>query len=404
MLKYHSLRDKVFNLKNLYSAFEHVKKNKGKAGLDKVSIKMFESDLENNIMNIHNELKTEIYKPKPVLRVYIPKGKGGRRPLGIPTVKDRIVQQAIRQVIEHIFEKDFSDNSFGFRPGRSCLDAIKRVEEYRQQGYRQVLDADIKAFYDTIPHKLIMQRLCEKIADGWVLTSIENMLKAGVMEDGIMQETTEGTPQGGVLSPLLANLVGDIIDKELESAGYKFVRYADDFIILTKTESELPAAFEFVKELIENKLEMKLSESKTELTNFKRGFRFLGYKFNGTYRSISDKSFDKLKDNIRDITKRSQGVNLKTVIERLNPLIRGNSNYFRLADMVGIYCKLDNWIRMRLRCFKFSRKWRTDNKRFKNRRFEKMGLLSFVNEYKRRRIKVVVYYDFSLNRATVWGR
>lgn len=404
MQKYHSLRDKVFNLNNLYSAFEHVKKNKGKAGLDKVSIKMFESDLENNIMNIHKEMRTEIYKPKPVLRVYIPKGKGGRRPLGIPTVKDRIVQQAIRQIIEPIFEKDFSDNSFGFRPGRSCLDAIKRVEEYRQQGYRQVLDADIKAFYDTIPHKLIMKRLCEKIADGWVLTSIENMLKAGVMEDGIMQETTEGTPQGGVLSPLLANLVGDIIDKELENAGYKYVRYADDFIIMTENESELPAAFEFVKELIENKLEMKLSESKTELTNFKRGFRFLGYKFNGTFRSISDKSFDKLKDNIRDITKRHQGVNLKTVIERLNPLIRGNANYFRLADMIGVYCKLDYWIRMRLRCFKFSRKWRTDNKRFKNRRFEKMKLLSFVKEYKRRRIKVVVYFDFSLNRATVWGR
>jgi len=403
MLKYHSLRDKVFNLKNLYSAFEHVKKNKGKAGLDRVSIKEFEADLENNIMNIHKEMKTEIYKPKPVLRVYIPKGKGGRRPLGIPTVKDRIVQQAIRQIIEPIFEKDFSDNSFGFRPGRSCHDAIKRVEEYRQQGYRQVLDADIKAFYDTIPHKLIMKRLCEKIADGWVLTSIENMLKAGVMEDGIMQETTEGTPQGGVLSPLLANLVGDLIDKELENAGYRFVRYADDFIIMTEKESELPAALEFVRNIIENKLEMKLSEDKTELTNFKRGFRFLGYKFNGTFRSISDKSFDKLKDNIRDITKRHQGVNLKTVIERLNPLIRGNVNYFRLADMVGVYCKLDYWIRMRLRCFKFSRKWRTDNKRFKNRRFEKMGLLSFVKEYKRRRLKVV-YSEFSLNRATVWGR
>jgi len=380
-----------------------VKKNKGKAGLDRVSIKEFEADLENNIMNIHKEMKTEIYKPKPVLRVYIPKGKGGRRPLGIPTVKDRIVQQAIRQIIEPIFEKDFSDNSFGFRPGRSCHDAIKRVEEYRQQGYRQVLDADIKAFYDTIPHKLIMKRLCEKIADGWVLTSIENMLKAGVMEDGIMQETTEGTPQGGVLSPLLANLVGDLIDKELENAGYRFVRYADDFIIMTEKESELPAALEFVRNIIENKLEMKLSEDKTELTNFKRGFRFLGYKFNGTFRSISDKSFDKLKDNIRDITKRHQGVNLKTVIERLNPLIRGNVNYFRLADMVGVYCKLDYWIRMRLRCFKFSRKWRTDNKRFKNRRFEKMGLLSFVKEYKRRRLKVV-YSEFSLNRATVWGR
>ena len=183
--------------------------------------------------------------------MYIPKGKHDKRPLGIPIVKDRVIQQAFRQIIEPIFEKDFSDNSFGFRLKRCCHDAIKRLEQYKQEGYRYILDADIKAFYDTIPHKLIMDRVREKIADGWVLNSIENMLKAGVMEDGIVHETNQGTPQGGVISPLLANLVGDIIDKELEKEGYKFVRYADDFVVMTKTQEELPAALTYVKEIIE---------------------------------------------------------------------------------------------------------------------------------------------------------
>jgi len=377
MLKYHSLRDKVFRLENLYSAFRHVKKNKGKAGLDRVSIKQFEADLDTNILHIHKELKTDIYKPSPVLRVYIPKGRHEKRPLGIPIVKDRIVQQAIRQVIEPIFEKDFSDNSFGFRPNRCCHDAIKRVEQYKQEGYRYILDADIKAFYDTIPHKLIMKRLCEKIADGWVLTSIENMLKAGVMEDGVYHQTTEGTPQGGVISPLLANLIGDIIDKELEKAGYKFVRYADDFIVMTKTKEELPAALTFVKEVIEGKLGLKLSEDKTKLTNFKGGFKFLGYNFINKYKGISAKSLDKLKDTVRRITRRTQGVNLKSVIDNLNPVIRGHVNYFWLGNVQKVYRKLDRWVRMRLRCFKFSRKWKTDNRRFPIHRFDKLGLCSF---------------------------
>lgn len=208
MLKYHSLRDKVFNLGNLYFAFYHVKKNKGKAGLDRVSIKQFEANLEQNIRHIHQELRTVIYNPKPVLRVYIPKGRKGKRPLGIPIVRDRVIQQAFRQIIEPIFERDFSDNSYGFRPKRSCHDAVRRVEEYKQAGYKYILDADIMAFYDCIPHKLIMDRLRVKIADGWVLNSIERMLKAGVMEE------------------------------------------------------ELPAALCFVKEAVEEKLELKLSEDK----------------------------------------------------------------------------------------------------------------------------------------------
>jgi group II intron reverse transcriptase/maturase len=381
MLKYHSLRDKVFSLRNLYLAFTKVKKNKGKAGLDRVSVKQFQADLDKNITNIHKELRTEIYNPSPVLRVYIQKDRNKKRPLGIPIVKDRIIQQAFRQVIEPIFEKDFSDSSFGFRPGRCCHDAIERIEQYKQEGYRYVLDADIMAFYDTIPHKLIMTRLREKIADGWVLTSIEKMLKAGVMEDGVCYRTTEGTPQGGVLSPLLANLVGDIIDKALEQGGYKFVRYADDFIVMTKTKEELPTALLFVKEVVVKKLGLQLSKDKTELTNFKRGFRFLGYHFIGTYKGISTKSLDKLKDNVRKITKRSQGVNLKSVIGRLNPVIRGHVNYFRLGDVQVVYRRLDCWMRMRLRCFKFSRKWRTDNRRFPIRRFRRMGLLSFEQYY-----------------------
>ena len=298
MVKYHSLRDKVFNVQNLYAAFQHVKKNKGKAGLDRVSIKQFSKNLENNIQNIHKELKTDIYNPSPVLRVYIPKGRHEKRPLGIPIVKDRVVQQAFSPRMKlsgAIFEKDFSDNSFGFRIERCCHDAIRRLEQYKQEGYKAVLDADIQAFYDTIPQKLIMDRLREKIADGWVLNSIDNMLKAGVMEDGTLHKTTKGTPQGGVISPLLANLVGDVIDKELEKGGYKFVRYADDFVVVTKTKEELPAALAFVKETIEGKLGMKLSEDKTKLTNFKRGFRFLGYTFKGKYKGISTKSMDKLK-------------------------------------------------------------------------------------------------------------
>jgi group II intron reverse transcriptase/maturase len=373
MRKYHSLRDKVFSLKNLYAAFGRIKA--------RLRVRQFEANLDVNITSIHQELKTAVYKPSPVMRVYIPKGRHDKRPLGIPIVKDRVVQQTFRQIIEPIFEKDFSDNRYGFRPDRCCHDAIKRLEQYKQEGYTSVLDADIKAFYDTIPHKLIMDRLREKIADGWVLTSIENMLKAGVIEDGIVQKTTEGTPQGGVISPLLANLIGDIIDKELEKAGYRFVRYADDFVVVTKTKEELPAALAFVKETIEGKLGMKLNEDKTKLTSFKRGFRFLGYNFNGKYKGISKKSLDKLKDNIRDITKRTQGINLQAVIDTLNPVIRGHVNYFRLGNVQKVYRMLDCWVRMRLRCFKFSRKWRTDNKRFPVHRFFKMGLLSFEREF-----------------------
>ena len=226
-----------------------------------------------------------------------------------------------------------------------------------------------------------MKRLCEKIADGWVLNSIENMLRAGIMKDGVLHKSVEGVPQGGVISPLLANLIGDIIDKELEVRGLKFVRYADDFIVLTKKKNKLPEILRTVKDIVEKKLEMELSEDKTELSNFRRGFRFLGYKFHNRYKGISRKSVDKFKDNIRKVTKRNQGINLASIINRVNPVIRGFVNYFQLGNVLRLYRLLDPWIRMRLRAIKFSRKWKTDNWRFKNKRFFKMGLLSMEKEH-----------------------
>ncbi len=208
------------------------------------------------------------------------------------------------------------------------------------------------------------------------------------MEDGILYETPKGTPQGGVISPLLANLIGDRIDKELENAGYKFVRYADDFIVMIRKSSDLPKALAFVTEVVEKKLEMELNKDKTGLANFQRGFQFLGFRFINRYKGISQKSMDKLKDNIRQITKRTQGTNLKGVIDTLNPVIRGFVNYFHLADAKKKFRSLDKWIRRRLRSIKYQRKWVTDNKRFPNRRFRKMKLLSFEEEYLKDRARV----------------
>lgn len=209
-------------------AFKAVKRNRGTAGIDKITIDLYAKHACTNLENLMRVLKDRSYEPKPLRRVYIPKGKGKMRPLGIPTVQCRIAQEVVRRLINPIFERKFHDNSYGFRPGRNCHQAIYKVDEYLNEGYFYIVDADIKGFFDNIPHKLIMAEVASEIADGNILGLIEKFLKSGVMEEGQLRPTTKGTPQGGVISPLLANIVLNPFDHELEQAGYKFVRYADD--------------------------------------------------------------------------------------------------------------------------------------------------------------------------------
>lgn len=244
--KVHSLTGRI-NPQLMRLAFKAVKKNRGAAGLDKVSINMFENNLQQNLDALMKDLKSRTYKPIPLKRVYIPKGGGKLRPLGIPAVRCRIAQEVVRRLIEPIFEQQFHDNSYGFRPGRNCHMAVEKVLEYTNDGHKFVLDADIKAFFDNISHKLIMQCVAAQIADGNILGLIEKFLKSGVMDDGVFKPTTKGTPQGGVISPLLANIVLNCLDWQLHANGFKFVRYADDFVITCKTLSQTEEALDLVK-------------------------------------------------------------------------------------------------------------------------------------------------------------
>mgnify|MGYP000891180954 CR=1 FL=1 len=237
--KVHSLTGRI-NLALMDDAFKAVKRNRGAAGIDKVSIDLYDKHACTNLELLMRDLKNRSYKPKPLKRVHIPKGKGKTRPLGIPTVQCRIAQEVVRRLINPIFERKFHENSFGFRPGRNCHQAVYKVKEYLKQGFNYVVDADIKGFFDNIPHELIMTEVASEIADGTVLGLIERFLKSGVMEEGQLRPTTKGTPQGGVISPLLANIVLNPLDHELERAGYKFVRYADDFIILLRQQPLKP--------------------------------------------------------------------------------------------------------------------------------------------------------------------
>lgn len=247
--KVHSLTGRI-NTDLMEEAYKAVKRNRGAAGIDKVSIELYSKLACTNLEILMRKLKDGSYKPKPLKRVYIPKGNGKTRALGIPTVECRIAQEVLRRLISPIFEKKFHDNSYGFRPGKNCHQAIYKVREYLKQGYTYIVDADIKGFFDNIPHELIMAEVASEIADGNILRLIEKFLKSGVMEEGQLRPTSKGTPQGGVFSPLLANIALDPFDHELENAGYKFVRYADDFVILCKTKEQAMEALDFSKRIL----------------------------------------------------------------------------------------------------------------------------------------------------------
>jgi len=344
---------------------------------------MFEANLEQNLQALMNDLKVRgAFSPQPLRRVLIPKGQGKFRPLGIPVVRDRIAQDVLRLLLEPLFEPLFHTNSYGFRPGRNCHQAVECVLDIWHDGNCYVLDADISGFFDNIPHHVIMTGLSNVVADGNILGIIEGFLKSGVMEDGVFKPTHIGTPQGGVISPLLANIALNFLDWHLQDHGLHFVRYADDFVVLCESEEQAKEALVQVESFLSTFLELKLCPVKSHVTTFKDGFAFLGFDICSKSVKMRSKSMEKFKDKIRELTCRSYNLDHYRIM-RVNQVIRGTANYFAtpFSHNRYVFTKLDSWIRVRLRCMKFDRKWRTDNKRLRLKHFKNRGLLNLRDFY-----------------------
>lgn len=376
--KVHSLTGRI-DLIRMHRAFQNVKRNRGAAGVDKVSLQMFEANQEQNLLALMADLKRGGYHARPLRRAYIPKSNGKLRPLGIPTVRDRVAQEVVRSLLEPIFEPHFSEFSFGFRPGRNAHQAIVAVNAAHEAGFKWVVDADIESFFDQIPHPLILNLVAERVADGNILRLIREFLSAGVMEDLVLRPTVSGTPQGGVISPLLANIVLNVLDQRLTRAGYRFVRYADDFVVLCQTHAQAKQALAFVDSTLRQELGLALSLAKTKVTNFVNGFDFLGFHLTRRKASVRPKSIEKLKDRIRQITTRSHNLDQAT-IQVLNRTLLGFAHYFALpfATLRMQFTELDGWIRQRLRAMKFKRINNGNNRRWPTRCLTRMGLVSLM--------------------------
>lgn len=377
-IKAHSLTGRI-TPDLMWKSFRNVKRNRGAAGLDKVSIQLYEKNLAQNLQALMRCLKDRTYQPCPLRRVHIPKGDGKTRPLGIPAVRDRVAQEVMRQLLSPLFERIFHDDSYGFRPKRNCHRAVARVVELHRQGYTQVLDADIKGFFDNIPHQVIMAGLAAEVADGNILGIVERFLKAGVMEEGGFRPTTVGTPQGGVISPLLANIALNSLDWRLHDAGFRFVRYADDFVVLCQSEAQVKEAHDLVQQQL-NQLGLSLSAEKTKQTQFREGFAFLGFAISSWSVTMRPKSVEKLKTKIRELTRRHHNLD-QEVVKQVNQVIRGTANYFATTwSSVGEQFRvLDGWIRMRIRCMKFKHKRRSDNWRLQRKHLRNLGFV-FLSE------------------------
>jgi len=381
--KWFSLVDKVYSSENLRASWEKVRSNGGAAGVDRQSIEAYEKEAEKNLVELERILREGSYRAKPVKRVWIPKiGSKEKRPLGVPVVTDRIVQTAMRNVMEPIFERTFAEQSYGFRPERGCKDALKRVEELLKNGYTWVVDADIKSYFDSIPHDKLMKEVEEQIADGRVLETIEGYLKQGIM-DGLKQwEAEKGTPQGAVISPLLANIYLSKIDHEMGSLGHEMVRYADDSVILCRNEEEAKRALEEMKGMLEVR-GLTLHPDKTKIVDATQegGFDFLGYHFERGMRWPRRKSMDKLKETIRHKTRRTSGESMKCIIGELNKSLRGWYEYFKHSHKTT-FPRIDRWIRMRLRSILRKRRGGkgrgrgADHQRWPNAYFANLGLFT----------------------------
>lgn len=379
-----SLIDKVYADRTLGLAWAKVRSNAGGSGVDRITIERFAKDCPRGLLDLQEQLRTASYQPLPVKRVWIPKpGTNQKRPLGIPAVRDRIVQTALRMVIEPIFEHRFAAHSYGFRPGRGCKDALRRVQVLLDEGCTWIVDADLKSYFDTIPKDRLMSRVQERIADSRVLALIRSYLEQAVMEELTRHEPTErGTPQGAVISPLLANIYLDPLDQLLAGNGVQLVRYADDFVLLCRSESEAQAALACVQTWVEAN-GLTLHPEKTRIVDATQpgGFDFLGYHFERGYRWPRRKALDRLKDTVRALTPRTSGVSLEATVRRLNQTLRGWYGYFQHSHRTT-FPTVDGYVRGRLRAVLRKRAGRrgrargTDHLRWGNHYFAKLGLFS----------------------------
>jgi RNA-directed DNA polymerase len=348
--KWYSLMDKVYAVDNLRMAFVKTKANKGGSGVDHITIEMFEENLEDNLARLTQSLKDGTYRPQAIKRVWIPKpGRKEKRPLGVPTVRDRVVQGAMRNVLEPIFERNFAEQSYGFRPNRGCKDALRRVDNLLKAGHEFVADVDLKSYFDSIPREALMERVEEKVTDGRILELVKAYLHQGVM-DGVKEwEPESGTPQGAVISPLLSNIYLDPLDHEMARAGYEMVRYADDFVVLCRTREEAEAALEKVRSWTV-KAGLNLHPEKTRIVDATQpgGFDFLGYHFEQGRKTPSQKNLRKFKDAIREKSSRTNGHSLQVVVENINRSTQGWYAYFKHSRK-WVFRVMDGWIRMRLR-------------------------------------------------------
>ena len=387
--KWYSLMDKVSRVEVLEAAWERVAANHGAAGVDRQSVEAFAAHRERYLAELSEALAAGRYVPQPVRRTYIPKRSGGQRPLGIPTVKDRVVQGALKLVLEPIFEREFVAGSYGFRPGRGCKDALRDVEGLLKAGHVWVVDADIRSYFEAIPKDALLGRVGEKVSDGRVLSLVEGFLNQDILEGLERWTPLSGTPQGAVLSPLLANVYLHPLDRAMSEAGHRMVRYADDFVVLCRSEAEAQAALERLRRWVEAN-GLALHPDKTHVGNCLergQGFEFLGYRFEAGRRYVRKSSRRALQERVRQLTRRSGGQSLERVIAGLNPLLRGWFAYFKHAHRTE-FPALDGFIRRRLRALLRKQAKRpgaghcaADHRRWPNAFFAEHGLFTLLTAH-----------------------
>jgi len=358
------LMEEVCERENLKEALRRVRANKGSAGVDGMTVGGITDYLKQHWPAIREQLLNGTYEPRPVRRVEIPKPDGGVRKLGIPTVLDRLIQQAVMQVLQRRWDRTFSESSYGFRPGRSAQQAVAKAQQYIAEGHSWCVDLDLEKFFDRVNHDKLMGQIAKRVGDKRLLKLIRAFLNAGVMENGLVSPSVEGTPQGGPLSPLLSNLVLDELDRELERRGHRFVRYADDCNIYVRSERAGQRVMESITQFITQKLRLKVNEAKSAVARPQER-KFLGFSFSAgpeVKRVIAPKALDRFKRRIREITRRAKGVSMKTTIEELAPYMRGWRGYFGFCETPEVLIGLTRWVRLRLRAAMW-RQWKTQRRR-----------------------------------------